>query len=444
MGEDVEHDSVPPVTSSTPSTSSTFHQNISDDSASGEDGTSDGSDEDDAHCPFCSTSSSSSSSGSSDAEGDGCLRPHDPDDRDHPTSVDTDPATGPQTRAGTDPAIGPQTRADTDPATGPQTRADTDPATGPQTRADTDPATGPQTRADTVAGQGRGLPPPIVSVHWQASWTVRPEGGSFRKTGSDVILQVPPEAVQGDDGVVIHAAICADVDRIRRVLNLSDDEQIVTPLAEYWAGQDFQFQSPVSITLPHFLPPDYDPDLVRVYHVTRTHDGRIIPTRINEDPETGKVPEDGATTLDGSDVRLEENHPGCIQSEESHIQLFTDHFTGYACTYCDTEVKKNGRPRPQLYVMGSGSLTATPDSRYHLDVFASVWDGRIKVADCRQVNVFMYLLVVCMSKILVLLHNYALLFPGFRFVHLMTSVVGSVPCHATSTHTQSVAGIVSV
>ena len=291
VGEDVEHDSVPPVTSSTPSTSSTFQQNICDDSASGEDGTNDGSNEDDAHCPFCSTSSSLSSSGSSDAEGDGCPRPRDPDIRDCPFSIDidpatgpqtradtdpatgpqsradtdpatgpqsradtdpatgpqsradtdpatgpqtradtdpatgpqtradtdpatgpqsradtdpatgpqsradTDPATGPQSRADTDPATGPQTRADTDPATGPQTRADTDPATGPQSRADTDPATGPQSRADTVAGQGRGLLPPIVSVHWQASWTVRSEGGCFRNTGSDVILQVPPEAV---------------------------------------------------------------------------------------------------------------------------------------------------------------------------------------------------------------------------------------------------------
>ena len=350
MGEDVEHDSVPPVTSSTPSTSSTFQQNISDDSASGEDGTSDGSDEDDAHCSFCSTSSSSSSSGSSDAVGDGCPRPRDPDDRDCPFSVDTDPATGPQSRA------------------------------------DTDPVTGPQTRADIVAGQERGLPPPIVSVHWQASWTVRPEGGSFRKTGSDVILQVPPEAVQEDGGVVVHAAICADVVRIRRLLNLSDDEQIVTPLAEYWAGQDFRFQSPVSITLPHFLPADYDPEHVRVYHVTRTHGGRIILTRINEDPETGKVPADGATTLDDSDVRLEEKQPGCIQSEESHIQLFTDHFSGYVCTYCDKEVKKYGRPCPQLYVMASGSLTATEDPRNRLKVFASIWDGSIKVADFRQVN----------------------------------------------------------
>ena len=392
VGEDVEHDSVPPVTSSTPSTSSTFHQNISDDSTSGEDGTSDGSDEDDAHCSFCSTSSSSSSSGSSDAEGDGCPGPRDPDDSDCPFSVDTDPVTGPQSRADTDPATGPQTRADTD----------TDPATGPQTRADTDPTTGPQTRADTVAGQGRGLPPPIVSVHWQASWTVRSEGGCFRTTGSDVILQVPPKAVQEDGGVVVHAAICADVGRIRRLLKLSDDEEIVTPLAEYWAGQDFRFQSPVSITLPHILPPDYDPDHVRVYHVTRTLDGHITLTRINEDPETGNVPEDGATTLDDSDVRLEEKHLGCIQYEESHIQLFTDHFCGRVCTYCDKEVKKNVAPRPELYLMASGSLTATPDSRYHLDVFASVWDRRIKVADCRQVNILTYLYKNCLLSLLLL------------------------------------------
>ena len=381
MGEDVEHDSVPPVASSTPSTSSTFHQNICDDSTSGEDGASDGSNEDNAHCPFCSTSSSSSSSGSSDAEGDGCPGPRDPDHRDCPTSVDTDPATG------------------------------------------------PQTRADTVAGQGRGLPPPIVSVHWQASWTVRSEGGCFRKTGSDVILQLPPKAVQ-DGGVVVHAAICADVDRIRRLLNLSDDEQIVTPLAEYWAGQDFRFQSPVSITLPHFLPPDYDPDHVRVYHVTRTHDGRITLTRINEDPETGKVPEDRATILDDSDVRLEEKYLGCIQSEESHIQLFTDHFCGYVCTYCGTQVKKNRRLRRELYVMGSGSLTASPDSAYYLDVFA-----RVRVADFRQVNVLMYLVVVCMSKILILLDNYALLFPGVLFRSFDDIRLGSVRCNATSTHT---------
>ena len=367
------------MTSSTPSTSSTFHQDISDDSTSGEDGANDGSDEDDAHCPFCSTSSLSSSSGSSDAEGDGCKGPRDPEDRACPTSVDTDPATGSQVRA------------------------DTDPATGPQTRADTDSATGPQTRADTVAGQGRGLPPPIVSVHWQASWTVRSEGGCFRKTGSDVILQVPPKAVQEDGGVVVHAAICAEVVRIRRLLKLSDNEQIVTPLAEYWAGQDFRFQSPVSITLPHFLPPDYDPNLVRVYHVTRTQDKRIILTRINEDPETGKVPEDGATTLDYSDVRLEEKHPGCIQTEESHVQLFTDHFSGYVCTYCVKKVKENGRPRPELYLMASGSLTATPDSRYYLDVFASVWDGRIKVADFRKVNVLMYLYKNYLLSLLLLL-----------------------------------------
>ena len=328
--ENVEHDSRPSVALSA---MSAFEQKVSDNLATEEDRTSDGSDEDDTCCSLCSTNSTLSSSRSSDGEGDLCPRPRDPEEGDSPCSADTEPTSG------------------------------------------------SQSRGHTAAGQGQGLPPPICNVHWQDSWTVRPEGGCFRKPGSDVILQAPPEAVKKDGGVVVHTAICADVERIRRVLNLSDDEEIVTPLAEYWAGQDFRFQRPVSIILPHFLPPDYEPDFVHVYHVTRTHDGRVTFLKINQVSETNTVPEDGVVT--SNDTYRREN----IQFRESYITIFTGHFSGYVCTYCDKEVKRNGRPRPQLYVMGSGSLTTTPDSLFYLDVSAHVWDKRITVADCRQVNV---------------------------------------------------------
>ena len=333
VGENVEHDARPSVASLA---SSAFELKPL---ATEEDRTSDGSDEDDTCCSLCSTNSTLSSSRSSDGEGDLCPRPRDPEEGDFPCSVDTEPTPG------------------------------------------------FQSRGHTAAGQGQGLPPPICSVHWQDSWTVRPEGGCFRKPGSDVILQAPPEAVKKDGGVVVHTAICADVERIRRVLNLSDDEEIVTPLAEYWAGQDFRFQRPVSITLPHFLPPDYEPDFVHVYHVTRTHNGRVTFLRLKQDPDKNNVPEDGVVTSEDSDVRLEEHRWGSIQFWKSRMEISTDHFSGRVCTYCDKKIKRNGKPPPQLFVMGSGSLTTRPDSVFHLDVSAHVWDKRITVADFRKVNV---------------------------------------------------------
>nr|KAG5686958.1 hypothetical protein BaRGS_021533 [Batillaria attramentaria] len=46
-----------------------------------------------------------------------------------------------------------------------------------------------------------------------------------------------------------------------RVVKLSEDECVSSPVAEYWAGHEFRFKKPVTITLPHFLPPDPDPSL---------------------------------------------------------------------------------------------------------------------------------------------------------------------------------------
>nr|KAG5689786.1 hypothetical protein BaRGS_011587 [Batillaria attramentaria] len=76
---------------------------------------------------------------------------------------------------------------------------------------------------------------------------------------SDIILDVPPNAVEEDLQVTIHTAVCTDVDRVRRVLKLSEDECVSSPVAEYWAGHEFRFKKRVTITLPHFLPPDSDP-----------------------------------------------------------------------------------------------------------------------------------------------------------------------------------------
>nr|KAG5686956.1 hypothetical protein BaRGS_021531 [Batillaria attramentaria] len=65
-----------------------------------------------------------------------------------------------------------------------------------------------------------------------------------------------------DSQADIHTAVCTDVDRVRRVVKLSKDECVSSPVAEYWAGHEFRFKKPVTITLPHFLPPDPDPSLI--------------------------------------------------------------------------------------------------------------------------------------------------------------------------------------
>nr|KAG5686959.1 hypothetical protein BaRGS_021534 [Batillaria attramentaria] len=67
--------------------------------------------------------------------------------------------------------------------------------------------------------------------------------------------------LEEDSQVDIHTAVCTDVDRVRQVVKLSEDECVSSPVAEYWAGREFRFKKPVTITLPHFLPPDPDPSL---------------------------------------------------------------------------------------------------------------------------------------------------------------------------------------
>ncbi|KAK7473950.1 hypothetical protein BaRGS_00034779 [Batillaria attramentaria] len=134
------------------------------------------------------------------------------------------------------------------------------------------------------------IPEPIFSRRWEAVSRFSNSGGTFRKSGSDVILDVPRNAVEEDLQVTIHTAVCTDTDRVRRVLKLPEDECVSSPVAEYWAGHEFRFKKPVTITLPHFLPPDPDPsqtqdtDGQRSAHVTvHVWDRRLEITDFQQD-----------------------------------------------------------------------------------------------------------------------------------------------------------------
>ncbi|KAK7477403.1 hypothetical protein BaRGS_00031379, partial [Batillaria attramentaria] len=265
---------------------------------------------------------------------------------------------------------------------------------------------------------------PIFSSKWQTVDTVTSSGGTVRKQYSDVILTVPSDAVDEDSQVDIHTAVCTDVDRVRRVVKLSEDECVSSPVAEYWAGHEFRFKKPVTITLPHFLPPDPDPSLVRVYRVTRRPDGEIVSTRLRPQPSSSidatpvnehgvgtdhpavsqayqredaayrtakeaepTLPTDAASPAMKADDFPEHCLDQDVEWEEAatfqlttggHVIIITNRFSGYVCTYC-------GRHGPPvLNVLVCGTHTQESADRQTAEVSVHVWDGRIHIADFRQ------------------------------------------------------------
>ncbi|XP_070199291.1 uncharacterized protein [Littorina saxatilis] len=285
------------------------------------------------------------------------------------------------------------------------------------------------TSQPTWKNDGIDIPPPLVSMCWHYNATFHSEGGVLRKPGSDVILHVPPGAVNTDRPVVIHTAVCADVDRVHNVLGLSDEEQIVSPLAEYWAGPDFSFERPVCITLPLCLPPDPDLSLLRVYRVSRRQDGHMSVNRVK--PKVDDEKDDAQNEADSNRSRRfvslssatekgqrpdvteyaqtspDENRPEARVMNEANldhseaafhqdrllsderaffhvtskgqVEVTTDCFSGYGCAYCG----RNQGP-PVLIAMVNGSLERTSETTLGADVDLYVWDKRIEVADFRE------------------------------------------------------------
>ncbi|KAK7093396.1 hypothetical protein V1264_007159 [Littorina saxatilis] len=247
---------------------------------------------------------------------------------------------------------------------------------------------------NTKGGLNDGVPSPIFSSDWQDSQTFFAEGGFLRQTGSDVILHVPPGAVERNTQIKVHSSICADVDHIRHLMNLSENEEVVSPLVEYWAGEDFEFQRPVTITLRHCLPADFDADMVQIYHLTRGH-GSDLDLAISKIKKAVDLSEDGRLTMAAS-ADVHENAQGNFSMEwtqqdlegggfylfdsdtAGNVQIKTNRFCGYVCTFCHAKKKKN----VELYAAGSGS--SSDESRPVINVSVHVWDAKLKVADFRK------------------------------------------------------------
>ncbi|XP_070176889.1 uncharacterized protein [Littorina saxatilis] len=269
-------------------------------------------------------------------------------------------------------------------------------------------------------------PPPIMSMSWQHKGTFGHTGGVLRKPGSDVILHVPTQALGPDNPVVIHTAVCADIDHVHTVLELAHEEQIVSPLAEYWAGLDFSFQRPVCITLPLCLPPDPDLSLLRVYRVSRRQDGHVTLTSIKlqennlSDCPSGQQEIGNAHSVAGesyvlckdrekteeADTDSDCSHRGSIPldnkyqhsegqrqhvgyaweesghyevSSEGQVLVTTDHFCGYVCVYCG---RSQGPPELVAMVYGRHEKMSSLQRLASVDLY--IWDKRVDIGDFRQ------------------------------------------------------------
>ncbi|XP_076443952.1 uncharacterized protein LOC143282236 [Babylonia areolata] len=251
---------------------------------------------------------------------------------------------------------------------------------------------------------------PIFVEEWQASIVFDREGGCLKQNNSDVVLRVPPEAVEGNS-VEVHAAVCANVDHVRDVLKLPDDAEVISPVAEYWAGEDFRFLRPVTVELPHILPSDYDQESVRVYHVSRNQEGnvcmsrlehekgdmhdtsggeifthgqfldvhqdKVAPSPVNDETVFNMESEAGTSTGEENSPDLTERLGGFRISPEGIVTVSTYGFCGYVCVYCNA---KETKKRPELYVMGCVS----DSSERLMEISVFVWDARLKISDFRK------------------------------------------------------------
>jgi hypothetical protein len=250
------------------------------------------------------------------------------------------------------------------------------------------------------------LPKPLFSNKWQFEKTVSSSGGRLQGYDSDVVVSIPPYAV--DDAhslttsscpqsskqdlfnesseehehsltVKIHGTISTDLRRVHEQLQLEEDEKICSPVAEYFAGKDFRFQKPVCILLPHFLPDDILRTEIRVYQVEAGDGGTVAGIST---VQLLKTTHEESKDLDSSDFTCTSAEGFCLKNGQ--VWIFTTHFSAYFCTHCKKELNP-----PNLYLRLYASYllrksihkTATDVS---LKLF--IWDSRLAIRDFRKVS----------------------------------------------------------
>ncbi|KAK7463937.1 hypothetical protein BaRGS_00038074 [Batillaria attramentaria] len=214
-----------------------------------------------------------------------------------------------------------------------------------------------QTVSDSPSASGPDWRPSF-SKHWQFSAEFSGKGGTLQGDSSDIVLHVPEAAVTSGT-VVVKGAVSTDLDRVHKELGLRHDERIVSPVIEYFAGEDFAFQKPVGLSIPHFAS---SPEGMSVYWFQKGDFGfRIQKLKMECD-----VDNTDEKYLNSGIFRFTDG--GCVE-------VLIRHFCGFVCTHCDKE-------SPQLRLRLYGAPFGEKGSDVNL--FLLVWDNRLDIKDFRE------------------------------------------------------------
>ena len=215
------------------------------------------------------------------------------------------------------------------------------------------------------------FPDPRFCDTWQEWDEVTSHGGSFTHPGSHIRLHIPAQAVEEGASVTVSKAVCTDLDLVHRQFRLPQDEFIMSPVVEYHAGQNFRFQKPVLLALPHFLPPTFSQNKVKVYRCYRSESGQWTVETVQQHQKDNL-----------QSARQNQDHTGsfCF-AENKEIHISTTHFSIYFCTDCGKEY-----PPPDLYMEVYAKCEVKQSGEKTASVRLYIWDNRIRIEDFKKVG----------------------------------------------------------
>ena len=225
----------------------------------------------------------------------------------------------------------------------------------------------------TILCAAGGIPKPLLCDAWQERDEVTSHGGSFTHPGSDIRLHIPAQAVEEGASVTVSKAVCTDLDLVHREFHLPQDEFIMSPVVEYHAGQNFRFQRPVLLALPHFLSPTFSQNKVKVYRCYRSESGQWTVETVQQHQKDN---------LQYTRQNLDHTGSFCF-AENKEIHISTTHFSIYFCTDCGKVY-----PPPDLfmdvYAMSKMKQCGGRVANVRLDI----WDSRVYIEDFKRVGVY--------------------------------------------------------
>jgi hypothetical protein len=208
---------------------------------------------------------------------------------------------------------------------------------------------------------------PVLSPEWASTETFTAVGGVLETHFSAVKLEVPAKAVERGTHVSVKFAPSTNLASAYNLLSmLPKNVYIASPVAEFYAGSDdFKFQRPVRISLPHFLPANVSAGQVKVFMFCRDSTGSIILKELRlENKDNQKRTETDVFFLEGD-----------------RAVVLTDHFSGYFCAHCETGFV----PQELNLVLLARVMNRRHGARREMDVRLEIWDNRLKVKDFEKV-----------------------------------------------------------